>query len=80
MARVAGQEARLNYLSGLIHDQIEPKIVEEYTTLKAWGLDKPMMSIEQHKKEIYEMNTQLYRAYKRIKELMEQVERLKSGG
>jgi len=39
-----------------------------------------MMSIEEHKKEIYEMNTQLYRAYKRIKELMEQVERLKSGG
>ena len=45
MARVAEQEARLNYLSGLIHDQIEPKIVEEYTTLKAWGLNKPMMSI-----------------------------------
>ena len=52
--------------------------MEKYDTLKAWGLDKnSIISKEHHERVVKELNTQVYRAYKRILTLKEENNQLK---
>jgi|ETNvirenome_6_85_1030632.scaffolds.fasta_scaffold203843_1 cell division protein FtsB len=52
--------------------------MEQYDTLKAWGLDKnSIVSKKHHEQVVKELNTQVYRAYKRILTLKEENTQLK---
>ena len=52
--------------------------MEKYDTLKAWGLDKDSsVSKKHHERVVRELNTQVYRAYKRILTLKEENTQLK---
>ena len=52
--------------------------MEEYDTLKAWGLDRVnSVSKTYHERSVSELTAQVYRAYARIKELTEENNRLK---
>ena len=52
--------------------------MEEYDTLKAWGLDRVnAVSKTYHERSVSELTAQVYRAYARIKELTEENNRLK---
>tara|TARA_R110001583_G_scaffold7373_2_gene36489 strand:- start:16036 stop:16209 length:174 start_codon:yes stop_codon:yes gene_type:complete len=47
--------------------------MKKYDTLEAWGIDATqMVSREHHERVVKELNTQVYRAYARIKELKEE--------